>query len=141
MPDELQFDVGDFVVRRSDNLFAYQLAVVVDDIHQGVNQVVRGADLLDSCSRQQYLIRLLSETEQNVEYLHAPLMLDKNGNRLAKRDGSASIDSWRSESKSSEQLIAYLFNSLQVGKVANSISLSDLAETLNNNSFKGLWVS
>ena len=141
VPHGLQVDVGDFVIRRADNLFAYQLAVVVDDIHQGVNQVVRGADLLDSCSRQKYLIQLLGKTEQSVEYLHAPLMLDRNGNRLAKRDGSASIALWKAEKKSSEELIAYLFNSLEVGKVANSISLSDLLKTLNNNSFKGLWVN
>ena len=113
---------------------------MVDDIYQGVNQVVRGADLLSSYSRQQYLIRLLAPVDLRVDYLHAPLMLDSKGNRLAKRDGSESIGLWRTENKTAEQLVAYLYNSLGGAKVGHSISLVDLLHTLSHDSFKGLWV-
>ena len=141
---ELQANVGDFVIKRADNLFAYQLAVVVDDIHQGITQVVRGADLLDSCSRQRYLFDLLASDKPSIEYLHAPLMLDKEGRRLAKRDGSASIAHWRAENKSAEQLLAYLYNSLDKNDsemdVGASISLNELIDRLDSKSFLRHWV-
>lgn len=77
---------GDFVVRRADGLFAYQLAVVVDDAEQGVTQVVRGVDLLDSTARQIALQRALGyETPQ---YAHIPLVTNADGSKLGKRDGS-----------------------------------------------------
>lgn len=80
----LPADCGDFLLRRSDGIFAYQLAVVVDDAAMGVNQVVRGSDLLSSTPRQIYLQRLLGLPEP--EYGHVPLLLSADGRRLAKRD-------------------------------------------------------
>ena len=79
----LETDVGDFVIRRADRLFAYQLAVVVDDAWQGIDQVVRGADLLLSSPRQIHLQRLLSLPTPT--YAHLPLVLDDAGRKLSKQ--------------------------------------------------------
>ncbi|MEE4254670.1 MAG: tRNA glutamyl-Q(34) synthetase GluQRS [Desulfuromusa sp.] len=81
----LETDVGDFVLHRVDGLFAYQLAVVVDDIDSGVTQVVRGADLLSSTPRQIYLYRCLGAAVP--EYFHLPLAFGNNGQKLSKRHG------------------------------------------------------
>ena len=82
--ENLARDCGDFILRRSDGLYGYQLAVVVDDALSGVNQVVRGRDILSATPRQLYLQRLLSYPAP--EYLHIPLLTDSDGRRLAKRD-------------------------------------------------------
>ena len=80
----LDEECGDFILRRSDGVYAYQLAVVVDDALMGVNQVVRGEDLLDSTPRQIWLNRTLGW--QEPEYAHVPLLVAGDGRRLAKRD-------------------------------------------------------
>ncbi len=91
--ENLAADCGDFLLRRSDGLFAYQLAVVVDDAAMGVTEVVRGADLLSSTPRQLYLYHLLGLTPP--AFCHFPLLLAPDGRRLSKRDGDAGLDSLR----------------------------------------------
>ena len=81
--------VDDFVVRRNDGAFAYNLAVVVDDAAQGVEEVVRGADLVDSTPRQIWLARALGVPEPS--YAHVPLVLGADGRRLAKRHGDVTL--------------------------------------------------
>ena len=81
----LETAVGDFVLHRVDGLFAYQLAVVVDDIDTGVTQVVRGADLLTSTARQIFLYDCLGVDPPN--YYHLPLAFGENGKKLSKRNG------------------------------------------------------
>ncbi len=86
---DLARDVGDFVVRRADGPWAYQLAVVVDDGAQGVTDVVRGADLLDSTPRQRWLQEALGLTPPRT--LHVPLVLDGAGDKLAKQNGATPL--------------------------------------------------
>lgn len=83
-------DVGDFVVQRIDGLWAYQLAVVVDDAEQAISDVVRGADLLDNTPRQIYLQRALGLP--TPRYLHVPLVLNAAGVKLSKQSGASALD-------------------------------------------------
>lgn len=91
--EDLTRDCGDFLLRRSDGLFAYQLAVVVDDAAMGVTEVVRGGDLLDSTPRQMYLYHLLGLTPP--AFYHFPLLLAPDGRRLSKRDADAGLEELR----------------------------------------------
>ncbi|MEK8049106.1 tRNA glutamyl-Q(34) synthetase GluQRS [Ideonella sp. DXS22W] len=83
-------EVGDFVLHRADGLWAYQLAVVVDDGDQGVTDVVRGEDLADNTARQIHLQRLLALPEPR--YLHVPLVMGADGHKLSKQNGAAPLD-------------------------------------------------
>lgn len=104
--ERLDADCGDFLLRRSDGMFAYQLAVVVDDALTGVTQVVRGRDLLSSTPRQIYLYRLLGLGPP--AFYHIPLLLRQDGTRLAKRDGALDMGALRGKFSSPEPLIGML---------------------------------
>ena len=98
----IKYECGDFIIKRRDRLFAYQLAVVVDDALQGITEVVRGADLLSSTNRQIYLQQQLHYA--TPLYCHLPLAVDKNGNKISKSVGAASVDIRHKE----KQLISVL---------------------------------
>jgi glutamyl-Q tRNA(Asp) synthetase len=83
-------EVGDFVLKRVDGLYAYQLAVVVDDAAQGVTRIVRGADLLDNTPRQIYLQRVLGYATPS--YAHLPILRDADGNKLSKQTCAPAVD-------------------------------------------------
>jgi len=100
--ENLARDCGDFLLRRSDGMFAYQLAVVLDDAAMGVTEVVRGADLLDSTPRQLYLYHLLGL--QPPEFIHFPLLLTADGRRLSKRNADAGLDDLRPRYSAAEIL-------------------------------------
>jgi glutamyl-tRNA synthetase len=102
--------VDDLVLRRNDGVVAYNLAVVVDDAAQGVDQVVRGDDLLPSAPRQAYLAGLLGVPVP--EYAHVPLVLNPHGRRLAKRDGAVTLAELSSAGVPPERVTALLLTSL-----------------------------
>src|SRR5690606_17261550 len=86
----IERQIGDFVLKRADGPYAYQLAVVVDDAEQGISDVVRGADLLDSTPRQIYLQRLLGYAEPR--YAHLPVAVNVVGEKLSKQTLARAID-------------------------------------------------
>jgi len=102
-------ECGDIILRRSDGVFAYQLAVVLDDIAMGVTQVVRGRDLLSSTPRQMYLYRLFGA--RPPQYIHVPLLLARDGRRLSKREHDLDLGALRARGFSGEEIVgrvAYL---------------------------------
>lgn len=105
--EQIATSVGDFVVRRSDSVVAYQLAVVVDDALMGISQVVRGADLLGSMARQLALFDALGYA-QPVEFAHVPLAVDGHGERLAKRDAAAGVEALRARGMAPERVVGAL---------------------------------
>ncbi|OGB60179.1 MAG: tRNA glutamyl-Q(34) synthetase GluQRS [Burkholderiales bacterium RIFOXYC12_FULL_60_6] len=112
---DVALDVGDFILKRADGCFAYQLAVVVDDAAQGITDVVRGQDLTDNTARQILLQRaLLLPTPR---YLHTPLVLGPNGEKLSKQNGAQALDS--------QQPLAALNHAAAVLGLAEQHALAD----------------
>lgn len=107
----LPCDVGDFIIRRSDGNFSYQLAVVVDDALMGVSEIVRGRDLLLSTGAQLYLYEKLSLIPQNSfpQFYHLPLLLSSDGRRLSKRDRDTDMGFLRDNFTSEELIGKILF--------------------------------
>jgi glutamyl-tRNA synthetase len=117
---QVQQTVGDFIVCRSDGIFAYQFAVVVDDGLMHINQVVRGVDLLESTARQILLFEALGF--QVPTFAHVPLLLDEHGKRFSKRTQSAGLEPLREKGVKPEQV---------VGQMAAQLGLVDKGEELS----------
>jgi len=124
--EELWRDCGDFLVRRSDGVFAYQLAVIVDDALMGVTQVVRGRDLLGSTARQIYLQRLLGFAQPT--YAHVPLLVAPDGRRLAKRDQDLELGELRARGMRPEELIGRLAAASGLIDAYEPVSATDLLD-------------
>lgn len=117
-------ECGDFLVRRSDGVFAYQLAVVVDDGLMGVNQVVRGRDLLGSSARQIYLARLLGLAAPT--YGHVPLLTAPDGRRLSKRDQDLDLGALRQRGISSRRIVGALAAAAGIAQKGEEVSPEEL---------------
>ena len=126
--ENLARDCGDFYLRRADGVFAYQLAVVVDDALMGVTEVVRGADLLSSTPRQLWLYRELGLTPP--AFYHLPLLLDHEGRRLSKRDGDQSLEHLRAR-YAPEEIIGKLAFAAGLQAAPRPAAPADLARTFD----------
>ncbi len=122
--ENLKSDCGDFVVRRADGVYVYQLAVTVDDAEAGVTQVVRGADLLSSAPRQMYLQQLLGFAQP--QYGHVPLLLAPDGRRLSKRDRDLDLGALR-QRMTAQELIGALAHAAGLMPTPAPISAAELA--------------
>ena len=123
--ENLLTDCGDFVVRRADGVYVYQLAVTVDDGESGVTEVVRGWDLLGSAPRQMYLQKLFGF--EHPAYGHVPMLLAPDGRRLSKRDKDLDLGVLRQE-MTAEQLIGKLAFSAGLLEKEEAISPGELAK-------------
>ena len=121
--ENLSADCGDFVLRRADGVFAYQLAVVVDDALMGVTQVVRGGDLLSSTPRQLWLYQLLDLPAPT--FCHLPLLLAPDGRRLSKRDGDQSLENLQARF-TPEQIIGKLAYAAGLRPTPDPVRAADL---------------
>jgi glutamyl-tRNA synthetase len=122
--ERVDLAVGDFVLRRRDGLWAYQLAVVVDDLAMEIDDVVRGADLLASTARQIQLIEALGGTPP--AYAHVPLMVNARGEKLSKRDQGLTLHSLREAGIAPEAVVGYLAFSLGLLERAEPCRPADL---------------
>lgn len=118
--EQLATDCGDFILRRSDGVFAYQLAVVVDDAWMGVTDVTRGSDLLSSTPRQIFLQRQLGY--ETPEYCHVPLLCAPDGRRLSKREADLTLAALRESGMKPETI---------VGRLACAAGLIDRPEPIS----------
>ena len=109
----LECELDDYVLRRGDGMYAYNLAVVLDDIAMGITEVIRGNDLLDTTGQQLYLYNILQQcySYKDIEvpkYGHAPLLVDADGNRLSKRQKSITIRELREQQWSASRILGEL---------------------------------
>jgi glutamyl-tRNA synthetase len=126
-------DIGDFIVKRADGEWAYQLAVVVDDIAMNITEIVRGDDLLPSTAAQLLLYEALGATSPT--FLHVPLLLDETGERMAKRKGSLTVTALKESGVRPERVVGLLAYTL--GLTAEKLELSP-RNLLPNYSVKNL---
>ena len=131
--ENLITDCGDFVVRRADGVYVYQLAVTVDDGEAGVTEVVRGRDLLSSAPRQMYLQELFGFS--HPEYAHVPMLLAPDGRRLSKRDRDLDLGQLR-QVMSAEKLLGSLAHSAGLLEKSTPISAKELAKEFSYHKLK-----
>ncbi|MDO5548905.1 MAG: tRNA glutamyl-Q(34) synthetase GluQRS [Eubacteriales bacterium] len=124
--ENLARDCGDFIIRRSDGVYAYQLAVVVDDGEMGVTEVVRGQDLIGSTARQMYLYRLFGFAVP--QFYHIPLLTAPDGRRLSKREKDLDLGVLRKAFGRPEPILGMLAKACGLRETARPISLPELAE-------------
>lgn len=127
----LAHECGDFLVRRSDGVFAYQLAVVVDDGEMGITEVVRGRDLLDSCARQMYLQTLLGYPRP--AYAHVPLLIAPEGRRLSKRDRDLDMEGLRERFGEPDALLGWLAHATGIAEDPRPRSAEELVDRFSWN--------
>ena len=132
--ENLLTDCGDFVVRRADGVYVYQLAVTVDDGESGVTEVVRGWDLLGSAPRQMYLQELFGF--EHPTYAHIPMLMAPEGRRLSKRDQDLDMGALRNR-LTPEQLIGVLAHAAGLTENAKPISAVELATVFDWSKIKG----
>ena len=135
---EVTGEIDDFVVRRNDGAFAYNLAVVVDDLAQGVTQVVRGDDLLSSSPRQAWLARRLGAAEP--EYAHVGLVVNDCGQRLAKRDGAVTLADLAAEGWDAGRVLSELGASLGLNEPGASVTAAELAARFDPDRRPERWI-
>lgn len=121
---------GDLIVKRFNDMYAYQLVSVVDDIKMGITDVVRGADLLDSTPGQVALFNALGA--EPPRFWHLPLKTDADGNKLSKRDGSDSLQALREAGNTPEQVIGQLAFELGLIELNVPLGLGALLEAVSN---------
>lgn len=126
----LQTDCGDFIIRRADGVFAYHLAVVCDDGEAGVNEIVRGCDLLPATPPQLYLMQQLGLSAPH--YAHVPLLTDETGRRLSKRDGDLDLGALRQHWRA-PQLVGLLAYAAGLLDRPEAITPAELAADFNWN--------
>ena len=126
--ENLAEECGDFIIRRSDGVFAYQLAVTVDDGLSGVTEVVRGSDLISSTPRQIWLYRLFGF--EPPHFIHIPLLCDVDGRRLSKRDEDLDLGLLR-ERFSPEQVIGALAFAAGLTESAAPVSAKELVPSFD----------
>ena len=122
--------VGDFIVRRSDGIFSYQFAVVVDDALMHIHQVVRGNDLLTSTARQILLYEALGFPIPT--FAHVPLLVDERGNRLSKRTQSMGLEPLREQGATPQQIVGQLAASYGLVKEGTQLSTEELLHISKN---------
>ena len=130
----LATECGDFLIKRSDGAFAYQLAVVIDDAEQGVNCIVRGVDLLCSTPQQMYLQDLLGFG--HPDYAHIPLLVAERNRRLSKRDKDASLDELMARFGSAEGIIGHIAGITGLVDSCEPATPADLLERFTLEGFK-----
>lgn len=125
---------GDFIVRRADGMYSYQLAVTIDDALMGITDVLRGADLLDSTPRQLQLYQALELPPPT--FAHAPLLLGEDGHRLAKRHGDLSISALRTAGARPEAIIGWIAYICGIISKPEPVQASDLVSSFSLHSIK-----
>jgi len=131
---DLTTDCGDFVVRRADGVYVYQLAVTVDDGEAGVTEVVRGLDLLGSAPRQMYLQELFGFS--HPAYGHVPMLLAPDGRRLSKRDQDLDLGQLQKYT-TAENVLGILAHAAGIIDRAESVSAAELAKEFSWEKIKG----